>query len=129
MRMSRILIVDDEVPIARLLEQTFRQEGMAVAYARDGIDCMNKVESFRPDVIIMDIMMPRLDGVETTRLIRRNRSYADTVIVALSAKADPQTRESMRDAGADLFMSKPFAIVRLVERVQKLLTRGDRERA
>ena len=129
MRMSRILIVDDEEPVARLLEHTFRQENMAVACAQDGIDCMNKVANFRPDVIIMDIMMPRLDGVETTRLIRRNRSYADTVIVALSARDEPATRASMREAGADLFMRKPFAIARLVERVHQLLADRDRERA
>ncbi|MFO7654601.1 MAG: response regulator [Candidatus Krumholzibacteriia bacterium] len=121
MQNFRILIVDDEEPIANLLELSFRQEGMAVARARDGIDCMNKVASFQPDVIIMDIMMPRLDGVDATRLIRRNRSHAGTIVVALSARSDDETREHMRQAGANLFMRKPFVIARLVERVQQLL--------
>jgi len=117
----RILIVDDERPIASLLALAFEQDGHTVLSAADGIDCMNKMASFRPDVVIMDIMMPKLDGVDATRLIRRNRSYQDTVIVALSARADEATRRRMRDAGADLFMRKPFVIAKLVARIRELL--------
>ena len=117
----RILIVDDEKPISTLLAQTFEQEGFQVANADNGIDCMNKMASFRPNVVIMDIMMPKLDGVDTTRLIRRNQSYGGTIIVALSAKADEGTRERMKEAGANLFMRKPFVIAKLVERVGKML--------
>jgi len=117
----RILIVDDEKPIATLLAQTFEQEGHKVANAYDGIDAMNKMSSYRPDVVIMDIMMPKLDGVDTTRLIRRNRSYGNTIIVALSAKADEETRQRMKEAGANLFMRKPFVIAKLVARVGQML--------
>ena len=118
---KRILIVDDEKPIVTLLAQTFEQEGHKVAKASDGIDCMNKMASFSPDVVIMDIMMPKLDGVDTTRLIRRNRDYAGTLIVALSARADEETRGRMKEAGANLFMRKPFVIAKLVDRVGKML--------
>lgn len=118
---ARILIVDDEKPIAQLLAQTFEQEGHQVASAHDGIDCMNKMASFRPDVVIMDIMMPKLDGIDTTKLIRRNQSYSSTIIVALSAKADDETRKKMKDVGANLFMRKPFAIAKLVGRVAHML--------
>jgi len=121
MSADRILIVDDERNLVNLLKQTFEAEGMQVALARDGIDCMNKVASFRPDLIIMDIMMPKLDGVDTTRLIRRNRSYADTMIIALSARFDADTRERMKEAGANVFMRKPFAVAKLVSRVQEIL--------
>jgi DNA-binding response OmpR family regulator len=119
---NRILIVDDERPIAMLLAQAFEQDGHTVLSAADGIDCMNKMASFRPDVVIMDIMMPKLDGVETTRLIRRNQAYAGTLIIALSARADEATRERMREAGANVFMRKPFVIARLVGRVQQMLS-------
>ncbi len=119
--MARILIVDDEMPLNTLLGQTFEQEGHQVTTASNGIECMNKMSTFRPDVVIMDIMMPKLDGVDTTRLIRRNRNYADTVIVALSAKADDETRQKMREAGANLFMRKPFVIAKLVGRVNQIL--------
>jgi len=118
---ARILIVDDEKPIAEILAQTFEQDGHVVASACDGIDCMNRMASFRPDVVIMDIMMPKLDGVETTKLIRRNRTYAGTLVVALSARADEQTRQRMQKAGADAFVRKPFSIARLVARVADML--------
>ena len=118
---ERILIVDDEGPISVLLEQTFRDEGYLVSRAVDGMDCLNKLLAIRPDVVIMDIMMPRLDGIETTRLIRRNRTYADTIVVALSARTDEATREAMAEAGANLYMRKPFTVSRLLERVRELL--------
>jgi two-component system alkaline phosphatase synthesis response regulator PhoP len=120
MAAPRILIVDDERPLVSLLDYAFGSEGFEVANARDGIECMNKVASFRPDVILMDIMMPKLDGLDTTRLIRRNRSYAGTVIVALSAKTDSLTRRQMLDAGANLFVQKPFSIAKLVRRISQL---------
>ena len=119
---TRILIVDDEKPIVTLLAQTFEQEGHEVATAKDGIDCMNQMAAFRPDVVIMDIMMPKLDGVDTTRLIRRNSNYAGTLIVALSARSDDETRERMKDAGANVFMRKPFVIAKLIDRVSSLLS-------
>ena len=121
MAAPRVLIVDDEAPLVSLLSQTLINERFQVLTARDGVDCMNKVAAFRPDVIVMDIMMPKLDGVDTTRLIRRNRSYADTVIIALSARADPQTRETIIGAGANHFMRKPFTIARLVDMINRLL--------
>ncbi len=118
---KRILIVDDEKPIVTLLAQTFEQEGHKVETATDGIDCMNKMASFSPDVVIMDIMMPKLDGVDTTRLIRRNSAYANIIVVALSARADEETRGRMKKAGANLFMRKPFVIAKLVDRVGQML--------
>jgi DNA-binding response OmpR family regulator len=118
---ERILIVDDEGPLSVLLERAFRDEGYLVARAVDGMDCLNKLLTVRPDVIIMDIMMPRLDGVETTRLIRRNRTYADTIVIALSARTDEATRQAMNDAGANLYMRKPFTVARLLDRVRELL--------
>jgi two-component system response regulator MprA len=118
---ERILIVDDEAPVADLLEQALRQEGYEVTRAEDGMDAMNRIQAFEPDVVVMDVMMPRLDGVQTTRLLRRNRNFRDVVIVALSARTDQPARDAMREAGADLYMRKPFTIARLVERVRELL--------
>jgi DNA-binding response OmpR family regulator len=117
----RILIVEDEQPLQALLCRVFSEERFHVATAGDGIECVNKVAGFRPDAVIMDLGLPRLDGLETTRLIRRNRDWSALVIVALSARADEQTRAAALEAGADLFVRKPFVMSRLVTRVQRLL--------
>ncbi|MBU0742254.1 response regulator [bacterium] len=115
----KVLIVEDEGALASLLVQALHNEGCEVALARDGIDCMNKVTGFGPDVIVMDIMMPKLDGIDTTRLIRRNHGYDSTVIVALSARTDSATKQEMLAAGADLFFDKPFVMSRLVEEIRE----------
>jgi DNA-binding response OmpR family regulator len=121
MSLPKVLIVEDEAPLANLLVHAFREEDWEVAVARDGIECMNRITGFRPDVIVMDIMMPKLDGIDTTRLIRRNPAHARTVIVALSARHDLKTREEMLAAGADLFFDKPFVMNRLVAQVHDVL--------
>jgi two-component system response regulator MprA len=118
---ARILIVDDEMPLAELLEQALQAEGWITERAADGMEAMNRVPAFRPDVVIMDIMMPRLDGVQAARLLGRNRAFGDTVIIALSARTDDAAREAMREAGADLYMRKPFTVNRLVARIRQLL--------
>jgi len=117
----RVLIVDDEAPLVSLLSQALLEERFQVATAHDGVDCLNKLATFRPDVVIMDIMMPRLDGVDATRLIRRNRNWGDVIVVALSARADQASRDEMLGAGADLFVRKPFALHRLIGHIQRLL--------
>lgn len=127
MAAPRVLIVDDEQPLARVLSFAFRNEGYTVELATDGIDCMNRVSTFEPDLVIMDIMMPRLDGIEAIRLLRQNQLHRGIAIVALSAKASPQARQDALDAGADLFSRKPFQIAQLLETVDSLLaSRGTR---
>ena len=94
----RVLIAEDETPLANLLSQAFADVGFKVTLACNGIECMNKLVQVNPDVVIMDIMMPKLDGIDTTRLIRRNPAYRRTVIVALTARSDPDTRQEMLKA-------------------------------
>jgi len=120
MTAPRVLIVEDERLLADLLAQTFRNEGWEVATAGDGIDCLNRITGARPDVVIMDVMMPRLDGIDTVRLIRRNPRHARTVVIALTARTDDRTRERALAAGADLVLTKPFVIGRLLEAVGAL---------
>ena len=122
MASPRILVVDDEQPLARVLAFAFENEGYRVEVACDGIDCMNKIVTFEPDVVLMDIMMPKLDGMETIRVLKRHRLHKGISIVVVSAKASAQTQEEARDAGADLFVKKPFQIARLVEKVGGLLS-------
>ena len=121
MASTRVLVVEDEQPLARILAYSFENEGYVVSRANDGIECMNKVSTFNPEVVIMDIMMPKLDGVEAIKLLRQSQLHRDLVIVALSAKAKKADREVALAAGADLFMKKPFQISTLLENVDNLL--------
>ena len=118
----RVLIVEDESTLAGLMGRAFDNEGYQVSTAANGIECMNKLAGFRPDVIVMDIMMPRLDGIDTTRLIRRHGDFRSTLIVALSAKHDEKTRAAMLKSGADVFMDKPFAVGELIRTVNAHMT-------
>lgn len=117
MAAPRVLVVDDEQPLARILSFALQNEGFSVEVATDGIDCMNKISAFEPDAVLMDIMMPRLDGIETIRLLRQNRLHRDIVIIAVSAKASPRSQQEALDAGADLFVKKPFQVGALIQTV------------
>lgn len=121
MSSPRLLIVDDEQPLARILSFAFENEGYRVDVARDGIDCMNKVSTFAPDVVLMDLMMPKLDGLESIRLLRQNQMHAGMVIFAVSAKTSPETQQEALAAGADLFIKKPFQIAVVIEQVETIL--------
>jgi len=121
MSAPRVLIVDDEQPLARILSFAFENEGYRVDVATDGIDCMNKVSTFAPDLVVMDIMMPKLDGIETIKLLRQNQLHEGMGIAAISAKATASTRDDALAAGADLFLRKPFQIATLLEQVDTLL--------
>jgi CheY-like chemotaxis protein len=114
--------VDDEQPLARILSFAFQNEGCQVDLATDGIDCMNRISRFEPDIVLMDIMMPRLDGLETIRLLRQTRLHRDLIIVAMSARGGDEVRDAAMDAGADLFVAKPFEIGGTIERVVGLST-------
>jgi CheY-like chemotaxis protein len=121
MAAPRILVVEDEEPLARILSFSFENEGYVVSRARDGVECMNRVTMFQPDVILMDLMMPKLDGVETIRLLRSNEQNRHLLIVALTAKARNEDREEALTAGADVFVKKPFQISLLLDHVNDLL--------
>lgn len=121
MATPRVLIVDDEHPLARILSFALDNEGYLVEVASDGIDCMNKVSTFAPELVIMDIMMPKLDGIETIRLLRQNQLHRNMAIVAISAKATDQAKDSAIAAGADIFVKKPFQIALLLAEIDQLL--------
>lgn len=121
MAAPRILIVDDEHPLARILSFAFDNEGYRVDVALDGIDCMNKVSTFAPDAVLIDVMMPKLDGLETIKLLRQNPLHRDMVVVAMSAKSVGSVPTEAVAAGADLFVKKPFQIAAVIEQVESLL--------
>ena len=123
--MSRILIVEDEKKIARFLELELTHEGYEVDTAYDGRTGLDKALSWQPDLMILDLMLPELSGIEVCRRIRQ---HDDVPIIMLTAKDDVSDKVMGLDMGADDYMTKPFAIEELLARIRVALKRHSSER-
>ncbi|WFD10203.1 response regulator transcription factor [Tepidibacter hydrothermalis] len=117
---ERILVVDDEKSIADLIAYAFKKENYSVETAYNGEEALNKIKSFNPNVIIIDIMMPKMDGFEVCRKLD-NRE--DLGIVMLTSKSDIVDKVLGLELGADDYITKPFDIREIIARVKSLLRR------
>ncbi|MGV8967248.1 MAG: response regulator transcription factor [Cellulomonas sp.] len=116
----KVLIVDDEPNIVVSLQFLMKRAGYATAIARDGDEALAEVERFRPDLVLLDVMMPRRDGFEVCQTLRAS-GWTDLVIVMLTAKGrEPEVSRGLT-VGADAYVTKPFATAELVETVGRLL--------
>lgn len=120
---KRILVVDDEIYIVHILEFTLTMEGYEVITAADGEEALRKIEATRPDLVVVDIMMPKMDGYEVCRRIRQDEETKKLPVILLSAKGRPIDRETGLEVGADDYMVKPFSPRRLLEKIKDLLQR------
>ncbi|MBE5814374.1 MAG: response regulator transcription factor [Clostridiales bacterium] len=116
--MSRILIVEDEVKIARFVTLELQHEGYEVQAAHDGRTGLEMAQSWKPDLMILDLMLPGLSGIE---VCRRLRQTSDLPIIMLTAKDDVSDKVMGLDMGADDYMTKPFAIEELLARIRVCL--------
>ncbi len=114
----RILVVDDERAIRRFLAASLTAHGYIVREAGSGEEALSEVMAQRPDVIILDLWLPGIDGVEVTR---RLREWTQTPIIVLSVRDDEQTKVTALDAGADDYLTKPFGVGELLARVRAAL--------
>jgi DNA-binding response OmpR family regulator len=119
--MKKILIVDDEPNIIMSLEYTFRKNNFEVFIARDGKEALEILETQIPNLIILDIMMPNVDGYATIEFIKKEARLSDCRIIFLSAKNKESDIEKGMKLGADAYMTKPFSVKKLVEQVGQLL--------
>lgn len=119
--MKKILIVDDEPNIVMTLEYTFKKSNYEVFIARDGQEALDILKTNFPDVIILDIMMPMVDGFATLEQIRNDENLQHTKVMFLSAKNKESDIEKGLALGADAYMTKPFSIKKVVEKVEELL--------
>jgi len=119
--MARILVVDDEPAVRSSVQRALQLEGYEVATASDGEEALSAVEDRRPDAIVLDVLMPRLDGLESARRLRARGD--DTPILMLTARDAVADRVAGLDAGADDYLMKPFALEELLARLRALLRR------
>lgn len=119
---KKILIADDEVYMLRLLEMTFKKGGYTVVSCRDGKEALAKATTDTPQLIVLDVMMPGLDGLGALRQLKGNPSTRHIPVVVLSAKGHALTKVEAELAGAVLFLSKPFSPNQLLSEAQKILS-------
>ena len=117
---GRVLVVEDDAEIADVLRRTLRQEGHEVRSAGDGIEALREAEEFVPDVVVLDLGLPSLDGVE---VCRRLRASGDVPILVLTARTELEDRVEGLDAGADDYLAKPFERKELLARIRALMRR------
>jgi len=122
-----ILIVEDELEIARLIQLSLEKEGFSCHICRDGLKALQMVQEHQPDLIILDLMLPGLDGLEVCARIRQKPGMKDPYILMLTAKGEEIDRVIGLSTGADDYMVKPFSPRELVARVRALLRRSLRQ--
>jgi len=123
--MKKILIVDDEPNIVMSLEYTFKKNNFEVFIARDGQEALDILKDSQPNIIILDVMMPNVDGYNTLEQIKKDERLKDTKVIFLSAKNKEKDIEKGLSLGANLYMTKPFSVKKLVEQVNELLKTTD----
>ena len=119
--MATVLIVDDEPPIVELVRFTLEDERVRVVEAGDGLEALEVAKAELPDLIFLDVQMPRLNGFEVCRRLRLEPEFAKVKIVMLTAAGQAQDQARGRAAGADLYLTKPFSPLRLLTLVHSLL--------
>ncbi len=122
---THVLVVDDDPAIIRLLCTNLKARGYNVTTAMDGKECLEAVEKDFVDLIILDIMMPKLDGVE---VCRRIREWSNVPIIVLSARGDEKDKVKCLELGADDYLTKPFGIAELLARIKTALRHSDTSR-
>jgi len=118
---KKILIVDNEPSIVMALEYAFKKQGYAVFIARDGSEGLEILETHLPDVVLLDIMMPKVDGFQTLESIKKNDKLTNLKVVFLSAKNKTSDIEKGLKAGVDKYLLKPFSVKKLIAEIDALL--------
>lgn len=125
--MAKILIAEDERDIRDLIEFTLKYAGHDVIKTANGAEAVDRVEEVNPDLILLDVRMPRMTGYEACRALKSMDGIKDIPVVFLSAKGQPSEMDSGLDAGAYDYILKPFAPDQLMQRVAEILTKFDIE--
>lgn len=120
---SKILVVDDEVDIVEFISYNLEKEGYEVQSAHSGREAVSVTQSFKPDLIIMDVMMPDMDGIEACRKIRENEELRRSFIMFLTARSEEYSEIAGFDAGGDDYVTKPIKPRALISRVNAIMKR------
>ncbi len=117
----KVLVVDDEPFICRSLSFVLRKEDYEVFEARNGEEALEAILEHRPDLVFLDVMMPKVNGFEVTKRVKADPDLGNTKIILLTAKGQEQDRATGRAMGADDYMTKPFSPTKILERAREIL--------
>lgn len=120
-RTRKILIVDDEPFILKSLSFVLSKEGFQIETANNGLEAMEKIEKNKPEIVFLDIMMPKKNGMEVCQWIRENPRLKDIYVIILTAKGQEMDREKGFSIGADEYMTKPFSPSSVVKRLREIM--------
>lgn len=124
---KRVLVVDDQPHIVRLIQVNLEKEGLQVSTAGDGVEGLEKIHEERPDLVILDVIMPRKDGFQVLRDIKGDEALADIPVIMLTVKThNADIVEGLKE-GAELYLPKPFHPKELVSLVKRVLETGSAE--
>jgi len=118
---KKILIVDDEPFILKSLSFVLKREGFQVDSATNGLEAVEKIKENKPDIVFIDIMMPKKNGMEVCEWIRNDPNYKDIYVIILTAKGQETDREKGFSFGADEYMTKPFSPSSVVKRIREII--------
>jgi twitching motility two-component system response regulator PilG len=121
----KVMVIDDSKTIRRTAETLLKKAGCEVITATDGFEALAKIADHRPDIIFVDIMMPRLDGYQTTALIKNNKFFKTTPVIMLSSKDGLFDRARGRIVGSEQYLTKPFTKEELLGAIKKHVVRTD----
>lgn len=123
--MSKLLIADDEAGVRSLVRMTLDGSGWEILETTQGRETLEAIRRERPALVLLDVMMPEIDGTEVCRAIKNDPATRDTVVVMLTAKAQESDRDEGLEAGADDYITKPFSPLELLEKVEGVLERSE----
>ena len=121
--MKKILIVDDEKDILEFLSYNLKKEGFSIYTASDGLEGLEKTKKIKPDLIIVDLMMPKMNGIEMCENIRNDKKLSNVIILFLTARSEDYTQIAALDSGADDFLKKPIKPKLLISKVKSIMRR------
>jgi two-component system alkaline phosphatase synthesis response regulator PhoP len=121
MNKGKVLVVDDEVYILHILDFSLNAEGYEVITAEDGEQALAKAKSEQPDLVVLDVMMPKIDGYEACRKLKQDPKMKDVPVILLTAKGRDIDRKLGLEVGADDYITKPFSPSKLIEKIGSFL--------
>ena len=118
---KRILIVDDDKAIAEILAIELKELGYETEYIGDGVEALNKVHALAPDLIILDVMLPQMDGFKVCRLLKFDRNFCKIPIILFTSLSEEANGKTGDEVGADAYFPKPFDMAKLLGKVKELI--------